>query len=90
MTIICSGNRSADQHKVTSLPGLSDPLEHWAGMLSVDEEKSGKLFYWFFKADEAPEEKPLVVWLNGGPVRRAFCHITHSHDGGKVSRRLSY
>jgi serine carboxypeptidase-like clade 2 len=25
------------------------------------------MFYWFFEAMDLPKEKPLVLWLNGGP-----------------------
>lgn len=61
---------SADEHRVTNLPGLDDTsLQQWAGLLPVDDPATGKLFYWLFKADEDPDNnKPLIIWMNGGPV----------------------
>ncbi|KAL4202074.1 hypothetical protein AMTRI_Chr02g261930 [Amborella trichopoda] len=52
---------------VTNLPG--QPLvgfEPYAGYVTVNEAKGRALFYWFFEASH-PEQKPLVLWLNGGP-----------------------
>jgi carboxypeptidase C (cathepsin A) len=65
-------------HRVTSLPGL-DPaaastLRHYAGHLSVLDEKesnSGQaaLFYWLIEPEDRAKSDslPLLVWLNGGP-----------------------
>jgi hypothetical protein len=41
--------------KVKNLSGYSDigPDEH--------------IFWWFFEAKEDPLQKPLTIWLNGGP-----------------------
>lgn len=62
---------SKDEHLVTDLPGLTGyPSKHYAGLLTVDQRHSGKLFYWLFEAETEPENKPLVIWLNGGPVSK--------------------
>lgn len=52
---------------VTDLPG-QPPVEfrHFAGYVTVDESHGKALFYWFFEAQKQPEEKPLLLWLNGG------------------------
>lgn len=53
--------------EVTSLPGLSTPLcfKHYAGYVPVSASK--QLFYWYTEATEEPKNKPLILWLNGGP-----------------------
>jgi carboxypeptidase C (cathepsin A) len=60
---------SAEDHRVTSLPGLaaSSNLVHYAGHLSVDEARSSNLFYWLFERPNDALSAPLVIWLNGGP-----------------------
>ncbi|KAK8027714.1 hypothetical protein PG991_004770 [Apiospora marii] len=37
----------------------------WTGWINVSEEK--KLFFWFFESRSAPQDDPVMVWLNGGP-----------------------
>jgi carboxypeptidase D len=61
---------SAEDHLVTSLPGLDTASflsKQYAGLLPVDGSDKSFLFYWLFEADEKPEDKPLVIWMNGGP-----------------------
>ncbi|KAL0703846.1 hypothetical protein Bca4012_070271 [Brassica carinata] len=53
---------------VTDLPGQPDvSFRHYAGYVPVDESNGRAMFYWFFEAMDLPKEKPLVLWLNGGP-----------------------
>lgn len=60
---------SAHEHQVTDLPGLEAfNSSHFAGHLPTSQDlNGGQLFYWLFEAQEDPETKPLVIWLNGGP-----------------------
>ncbi|CCA72778.1 related to carboxypeptidase [Serendipita indica DSM 11827] len=45
---------------------LCDPkVKQHSGYLDVTDGKH--LFFWYFEARDKPEEKPLVLWLNGGP-----------------------
>ncbi|KAK8138060.1 hypothetical protein PG984_001440 [Apiospora sp. TS-2023a] len=37
----------------------------WTGWINVTEEK--RLFFWFFESRSAPQDDPVMVWLNGGP-----------------------
>ncbi|XP_027909699.1 serine carboxypeptidase-like 35 [Vigna unguiculata] len=54
--------------KVTNLPGQPPvKFDHYAGYVKLREEEDKALFYWFFEAQEAPSDKPLVLWLSGGP-----------------------
>ncbi|KAK4509551.1 uncharacterized protein ATC70_007904 [Mucor velutinosus] len=46
-------------------PQLCDPnVTQHSGYLEMGTEK---YFFWFFESKSKPEEKPLTVWLNGGP-----------------------
>lgn len=52
---------------VTNLPGQPRVnFRHYAGYVTVDEKNGRSLFYWFYEASTLPDEKPLVLWLNGG------------------------
>ncbi|BAT87042.1 hypothetical protein LR48_Vigan09g247900 [Vigna angularis] len=53
---------------VTDLPGQPPvDFQHYAGYVTVNETSGRALFYWFYEAMTKPQEKPLVLWLNGGP-----------------------
>ncbi|XWS12698.1 hypothetical protein CRYUN_Cryun37aG0112800 [Craigia yunnanensis] len=53
---------------VTNLPGQpAVDFRHYAGYVTVNEKNGRALFYWFYEAMSHPDEKPLVLWLNGGP-----------------------
>jgi serine carboxypeptidase-like clade 2 len=55
--------------RVLSLPGqpsYSSASNQYSGYITTDEYLRKALFYWFFEATDKPEEKPLVLWLNGG------------------------
>lgn len=61
---------SADDHKIISLPGLNMSKlngEQFAGLLPVDDTDKNFFFYWLFESEEDAVNKPLVIWLNGGP-----------------------
>lgn len=63
-------NVSGSQDLVTDLPGQPDvKFRHYAGYVTVNEKNGRALFYWFFEASSRPDEKPLVLWLNGGKNR---------------------
>ncbi len=60
---------SRSSHNISSLPGLSVPLEHYAGMVGVDPVNKAALFYWYFPHENKAQRNkaPFVVWINGGP-----------------------
>ncbi|KAF8398711.1 hypothetical protein HHK36_014568 [Tetracentron sinense] len=58
--------READ--RVKNLPGQpAVNFQHYAGYVKLRPKDEKALFYWFFEAEEGVAEKPLVLWLNGGP-----------------------
>lgn len=58
---------NGDPDLVTDLPGQPNvTFRHYAGYVTVNETNGRALFYWFYEATTRPEEKPLVLWLNGG------------------------
>ncbi|PIA40776.1 hypothetical protein AQUCO_02400087v1 [Aquilegia coerulea] len=58
----------ASEDLVTDLPGQPNVgFRHYAGYINVNEKNGRALFYWFYEAWDRSNEKPLVLWLNGGP-----------------------
>ncbi|KAK9268047.1 hypothetical protein L1049_010486 [Liquidambar formosana] len=61
-------NSLASEDLVTNLPGQPVvDFRHYAGYVMVNESNGRALFYWFYEATTLPDDKPLVLWLNGGP-----------------------
>lgn len=59
----------ADEDLVTILPGQPNvTFKHHAGYITVNENNGRALFYWFYEATDHANEKPLVLWLNGGNI----------------------
>ncbi|KGN45085.1 serine carboxypeptidase-like 34 [Cucumis sativus] len=57
-----------DADRVLRLPGQPPVnFKQYAGYVNVNESHGRALFYWFFEAIADPHEKPLLLWLNGGP-----------------------
>lgn len=60
----------ASDHLVTNLPGQPNvDFHHYAGYITVNEENGRALFYWFYEASTLSDDKPLVLWLNGGKAK---------------------
>lgn len=61
-------NSLENNHHVTDLPGQPGvDFQHYAGYVNVNQKNGRFMFYWFYEASSQPDEKPLVLWLNGGP-----------------------
>jgi carboxypeptidase C (cathepsin A) len=58
-----------EDHEVHNFPGMPSGFstKHFAGGLPVNDGSTGYLFYWLFECSTAPETKPLLIWINGGP-----------------------
>lgn len=62
-------NSLGSEDLVTNLPGQPNiDFRHYAGYITVNEENGRALFYWFYEALTLSDDKPLVLWLNGGKV----------------------
>ncbi|TKY67756.1 Serine carboxypeptidase 34 [Spatholobus suberectus] len=54
--------------RVYGLPGQpAVKFKQYAGYITVNETHGRALFYWFFESTHKPEQKPVLLWLNGGP-----------------------
>eukprot|EP00092_Neocalanus_flemingeri_P007452 GFUD01008048.1.p1 GENE.GFUD01008048.1~~GFUD01008048.1.p1 ORF type:complete len:467 (-),score=127.97 GFUD01008048.1:70-1470(-) len=51
----------------TIFEGLDEDVESYSGFLTVDKPNNSNMFFWFFPAEEDPENAPVVIWLQGGP-----------------------
>ncbi|KAJ8762898.1 hypothetical protein K2173_023027 [Erythroxylum novogranatense] len=59
---------SPDDDLVVKLPGQPEVrFKQYAGYIDVDVKTGKSLFYYFVEADKDPNNKPLTLWLNGGP-----------------------
>ncbi|CBI27152.3 serine carboxypeptidase-like 35 [Vitis vinifera] len=57
-----------EKDRVKDLPGQpAVEFRHYAGYVKLRPQDEKALFYWFFEAQGGVLEKPLVLWLNGGP-----------------------
>ncbi|KAL6539344.1 Serine carboxypeptidase 24 [Orobanche hederae] len=53
---------------IMALPGQPPVrFSQFSGYVPVNEEEGRALFYWLTEATSNAHEKPLVLWLNGGP-----------------------
>ena len=58
---------TANNDRVTSIPGFTGNFcwNHWSGYLNATSDH--QLFYWYHESTTDASDKPLVLWLNGGP-----------------------
>ncbi|CAO2173786.1 unnamed protein product [Urochloa humidicola] len=69
MLIAIAARDEQEGDRVAFLPGQprSPPVSQFSGYVTVNEHNGRALFYWFFEAQTLPAQKPLLLWLNGGP-----------------------
>ena len=58
---------------------VCDNVTQHAGFINVNATQNRNLFYWFFEARAEPMEKPVVLWLQGGPGARSVVGGGLSH-----------
>ncbi|XP_027369189.1 serine carboxypeptidase 24-like isoform X1 [Abrus precatorius] len=60
--------KEQEQDRISALPGQPRvEFSQFSGYVTVNEQHGRALFYWLTEAPISPENKPLVLWLNGGP-----------------------
>jgi len=66
------GSKEAD--RIIALPGQPPlvRLQQYSGYINFDQAAGKSLFYYFVEAPAEPAQKPLVLWLNGGPGCSSF------------------
>ncbi|KAF2322614.1 hypothetical protein GH714_023174 [Hevea brasiliensis] len=78
--------READ--RVTSLPGQPPVrFRHYSGYVNLRRNDQKALFYWFFEAEDGVSQKPLVLWLNGGPGCSSIAYGAAQELGPFLVRR---
>ncbi|XP_028211889.1 serine carboxypeptidase 24-like isoform X2 [Glycine soja] len=60
--------KEQEQDRISALPGQPRvAFSQFSGYVTVNEQHGRSLFYWFTESPTSPQNKPLVLWLNGGP-----------------------
>ncbi|KAG9157710.1 hypothetical protein Leryth_021223 [Lithospermum erythrorhizon] len=62
-------NKEEEADRIVALPGQPKvSFQQFSGYVTVNQAAGRALFYWLTEADVLdPLNKPLVIWLNGGP-----------------------
>ncbi|KAF6162478.1 hypothetical protein GIB67_026316 [Kingdonia uniflora] len=71
-SLVCHNAAAAPNQKtldrISELPGQPPvSFSQYSGYVTVNKQQGRALFYWLTEAVSQPENKPLVLWLNGGP-----------------------
>ncbi|KAJ9552065.1 hypothetical protein OSB04_016110 [Centaurea solstitialis] len=59
----------AELDKISELPGQPEGVDfnQYSGYVTVNQDAGRALFYYFVESPKDSSNKPLVLWLNGGP-----------------------
>ncbi|CAG7828495.1 unnamed protein product [Allacma fusca] len=57
---------SEDNMKVSNIKSEKE-IKSYSGYLTIDEKTNSNLFFWFFPAQENPDNAPVLLWINELP-----------------------
>jgi len=89
VTTITSPQGAQIRYKQPGKHGVCETTEgvdDYAGYISLNEKTN--MFFWFFEARENPQEKPLTLWLNGGPGSDSLIGLFQEHGPCNVTDDL--
>lgn len=89
VTTITSPQGAQIRYKQPGKHGVCETTEgvdDYAGYISLNEKTN--MFFWFFEARENPQEKPLTLWLNGGPGSDSLIGLFQEHGPCNVTEDL--
>ncbi|KAL8172209.1 hypothetical protein V2J09_024013 [Rumex salicifolius] len=87
MCLSPTDSASSHDNKITSLPGQpAVKFSQYSGYVTVDDTEKRSLFYYFVEAENHPESKPLVLWLNGGPGCSSVSAAFYGHGPFMLKR----
>ncbi|KAG9345146.1 hypothetical protein JZ751_009689 [Albula glossodonta] len=72
---------------VGPLPGAN--VKSYSGYLTVNKTYNSNLFFWFFPAQERPEDAPVLLWLQGGPGGTSMFGLFVEHGPYVVYKNLT-
>lgn len=80
--------------KAARNPNFFGDKESYSGYLTVNKTTNANLFFWYFKSETAPQDAPVILWLQGGPgassLVGAFLENGPYKFNSKVEQRKYY
>ncbi|KAL4589912.1 hypothetical protein LXL04_002824 [Taraxacum kok-saghyz] len=81
-----------EKDRITALPGQPEvAFSQFSGYVTVHKKNGRALFYWLTEAAaQNPQQKPLVLWLNGGPGCSSIAYGASEEIGPfRINKTLS-